>query len=141
MAVRAVAVHWDPVEIAGKVRALEAAGASVVHAEAHDGRRAHDAIRTLQPDLVAVWLQWRPAHGRMLAAALAAAPWGRDIPVLFVDADPDPAPPALLRALREAVPHAIVDHPGRLAFWVERVGVAVEARARAAEAAAASPAP
>lgn len=117
--VRAFVVHWDPATIAAKEAAVIAAGAEVVGAEHTDGRRAHDEVRRLAPDVLVIWLSWKPSHGRVTAAAIRATAWGRKLPILFVD---DPAtPPATLASLKAAVPDALVDVPGRLRFWVERI--------------------
>lgn len=119
--VRAFVVHWDPATLALAELAVTQAGAQVVGSEATDGRRAHDEVRRLAPDAVVVWLAWKPSHGRVLAAAVRSASWGRKLPILFVDDPAAPVPPATLRSLREAVPDAIVDRPDRLGFWVQRI--------------------
>src|SRR5688500_7201025 len=87
---RAFVVHWEPAELADKVKALERAGAEVVGMEAADGQRAYAEVRRLQPDVLVVWLSWKPSHGRVTAAAIRSAAWGRRLPILFVDADPQP---------------------------------------------------
>ena len=119
MTVRAFVVHWDPATLAEKEAVVIAAGAQVVGAEASDGRRAHDEVRRLVPDVLVVWLSWKPSHGRVTAAAIRATSWGRKITILFVD---DPATPAAtLARLKAVVPDAIVDVPTRLPFWVGKV--------------------
>lgn len=121
MPVRAFAIHWDPATIPERLDRLRTAGAEVVGHEAVDGQRAFDAVRSLAPDLVVVWLQAKPSHGRVTAAAIRSAAWGRKLPILFVTDDPDPVPPATLARVREAVPDALLDHPGRIGFWVGKV--------------------
>ena len=118
---RAFVVHWEPGELPAKVGALEAAGAQVVGSESIDGQRAYAEVRRLQPDLLVVWLAWKPSHGRVTAAAIRSAAWGRRLPILFVDGDPEPTPAATLQRIKAAVPDALVDTPARLAFWVGRV--------------------
>ena len=118
---RAFLVHWDAATLTDKLHVLEQAGAQVVGSEAQDGQRAYAGVRHLQPDVLVVWLAWKPSHGRVTAAAIRSTGWGRKLPILFVDGDPEPTPPATLARLKAAVPDAIVDHPGRLAFWMERI--------------------
>ena len=119
MAVRAFVVHWEAATLAEKEDVVRAAGAEVVGAEAEDGRRVHDEVRRLAPDVLVVWLTWKPSHGRVTAAAIRATSWGRKLPILFID---DPATPATtLASLKAAVPDAIVDVPSRTPFWVGRI--------------------
>lgn len=119
---RAFVLHWDAATLGEKVARVQAAGAEVVGQECEDGQRAHDAVRRLAPDLLVVWLQCKPSHGRVTAAAIRSTAWGRKVPILFVTDDPDPVPPATLARVREALPDAIVDRVDRLGFWVGRVG-------------------
>ena len=119
--VRAFVVHWDPATLAAVEVQVRDAGGDVVGAEAIDGRRVHDEVRRLAPDVLVIWLTWKPSHGRVTAAAIRSASWGRKLPILFLDDPAAPAPPATLARIKAAVPDAIVDHPGRLAFWVGRI--------------------
>ncbi len=124
--VRVFVIDWELAALPGRLEQVRAAGAEVVGAEAEDGQRAFNEVRRIAPDLLVVWLQCKPSHGRMTAAAIRSAAWGRKLPILFVTDDPDPVPPATLARVREAAPDAIVDRVGRLAFWVGRVGALVE---------------
>lgn len=119
--VRAFVVHWDAASIPQMCARLRAAGADVVGSESSDGQRAYSEAGRLGIDLLVVWLQWKPSHGRVTAAAIRSSPWGRTIPILFIDGDPDAVPAATLQRVKAAVPGAIVDRPERLAFWVERI--------------------
>lgn len=119
--VRAFVLHWDAATLPAAEAAVRAAGAEVVGREAADGRQACDAIRRLDPDVVVAWLAWKPSHTRMTLAAMRSAAWGRRATLLLVDDPATPAPPALLRQMREALPDAIVDAPARLPFWVGRI--------------------
>lgn len=123
--VRAFVVHWDPATLPLAEHAVAKAGAQVVGSEAADGCRAHDEVRRLAPDALVVWLTWKPSHGRVLAAAVRSAAWGRKLPILLVDDPAAPVPPAALRSLREAVPDAIMDRPDRLGFWFGRIAALV----------------
>ncbi|MEK6976709.1 MAG: hypothetical protein AABY18_10270 [Candidatus Thermoplasmatota archaeon] len=118
---RAFVLHWDPPTLAEKGLAVRDAGADVVGAEATDGRRVYDEVRKLAPDVLVIWLAWKPSHGRVAAAAIRSASWGRKLPILFVDDPAAPAPPATLQRIKAAVPDAIVDRPDRLAFWFGRI--------------------
>lgn len=119
--VRAFLLHWDARSLPDAEAALRAAGAEVAGREVADGQAAHDAVRRLAPDLVVAWLAWKPGHTRVTLAAIASAAWGRKVPLLLVDDPAAPAPPALLRQMKDALPAAIVDAPDRLPFWVGRI--------------------
>lgn len=119
--VRAFVVHWDAATLATRELEVKRAGADVVGAESADGRRVHDEVRRLAPDVLVVWLTWKPSHGRVTAAAIRSASWGRRLPILFVDDPAAPAPPATLARIKVAVPDAIVDSPARLPFWFGRI--------------------
>lgn len=119
--VRAFVVHWDAATLAGMEAQVRDAGADVVGAEAVDGRRVHDDVRRLMPDVLVISLTWKPSHGRVAAAAIRSTAWGRRLTILFLDDPSSPAPPATLRRIKAAVPDAIVDFPARLPFWVGRI--------------------
>jgi hypothetical protein len=119
--VRAFVVHWDAATLAAKEAEVRASGADVVGAECVDGRRVHDEVHRLAPDVLVVWLTWEPSHGRVTAAAIRSASWGRKLPILFVDDPTAPAPPATLARIKAAVPDAIIDSPARLGFWFGRI--------------------
>ena len=121
VAVRAFVVHWDVATLAAREAEVRDAGADVVGAEAADGRRVHDEVRRLAPDVLVIWLTWKPSHGRVTAAAIRSTSWGCKTPILFVDDPAAPAPPATLQRIKAAVPDAIVDSPARLAFWFGRI--------------------
>lgn len=121
MTVRVFVIDWDAATLPARLACVRAAGAEVVGQECEDGQRAHDAIRRLAPDLLVVWLQCKPSHGRVTAAAIRSTAWGRKLPILFVTDDPDPVPPATLTRVREAVPDALIDRPERISFWVGKV--------------------
>lgn len=127
MTPRVFVLHWDAATLGDKVARAQAAGAQVVGHESEDGRRAHDAVRRLAPDLLLVWLQCKPSHGRVTAAAIRSTAGGRKLPILFVTDDPDAVPEATLQRIKAALPDALVDRVDRLAFWVERIGALVAA--------------
>lgn len=119
--VRAFVIDWDATTLASRCDRVRAAGAEVVGQESDDGQRAFEQVRRLAPDLVVVWLQSKPSHGRVTAAAIRSCPEGRRLPILFVTDDPDPIPAATRARVRDAVPDALVDGPQRIAFWVARL--------------------
>lgn len=119
--VRAFVVHWDAASLPAKVQAVQKAGAEVVGHEAEDGQRAYREAKRLGPDVLIVWLQHKPSHGRLTAAAIRATAWGRTLPILFVDEDPDPVPAATLQQVKAALPDALIDRPARLRFWMQKI--------------------
>lgn len=118
---RAYVVHWNPLELMDKIQCVEEAGARVVASQAEDGKMAFEEIRAQRVDVVILWLQWKPSHGRVLAAAIRSTAWGRRIPILFIVDDPDPIPSRTLNGVRAAIPDALVDVPGRIPFWLQRI--------------------
>jgi AmiR/NasT family two-component response regulator len=127
--IRAFVIHWDPATLPLLESQVRAAGGDVVGAESADGRRAHDEVRRLAPDVLVIGLAWKPSHGRVTAAAIRSTPWGRKLPILFVDDPAAPAPPATLQRIKAAVPDAIVDTPARLGFWFPRIAAIAQAKA------------
>lgn len=131
--VRAFVIHWHPDEVHAKADLVQGAGAEVVGWEAEDGKRAGSELQRLQPDLLVVWLDRLPSHGRVTAAYARSRPWGRKLPILFVDGRADPLPKEKADAIKAAVPGALFDRPERIGFWVQRVAVNLAAaRAEAA---------
>lgn len=126
---RAFVIDWDPATLPLRCARLAAAGADVVGQESDDGQRAFEAVVRLAPDILVVWLQCKPSHGRVTAAAIRSSPAGRKLPILFVTDDPDAVPPANLAQVRAAVPDALIDGPHRIAFWVARVAALAAATA------------
>jgi hypothetical protein len=126
----AFVVHWDPAELPSKVAAVEAAGARVVGSEAHDGARAGRLIRESEPDVLVTWLSRLPGHGRVTAAYVRSTPWGRALPLLFVDGDPDVLDKTKRATLEEVIPEALVVTPRTLPAWLVKVEAALDARRR-----------
>lgn len=129
---RAFVVHWDGEELAAKVRAVEAAGAAVVGHESADGARAGKEVQRLSPDVLVVWLSRLPGHGRATAGYVRSTPWGRDLPIVFVDQDPEALAKDKRTKLLEAVPDGLIVTPATLAAWLAKVEQAIEARRRRA---------
>jgi AmiR/NasT family two-component response regulator len=127
---RAFVVHWDAAELAAKVRAVEDAGAKVVGTEAADGARAAKEVQRLAPDVLVVWLARLPSHGRATAGYIRSTAWGRDLPIVLVDQDPEPLPKEKRAKLLEAVPDGLLVTPATLAFWLGKVEKALETRRR-----------
>jgi hypothetical protein len=89
-------------------------------------------VQRLAPDVLVVWLARLPSHGRATAGYVRSTAWGRAIPVVFVDQDPDPLAKDKRAKLLEAVPDGLVVTPATLAVWLGKVEAALEARRRAA---------
>jgi hypothetical protein len=127
---RAFVVHWSADELPAKVRAVEATGADVVGTEAADGARAAKEVQRLAPDVLVVWLSRLPGHGRATAGYVRSTAWGRRLPIVFVDQDPDPLEKDRKAKLLEAVPDGLLVTPATLAAWMGKVEKALEARRR-----------
>lgn len=136
--VRAFVIHWHPDEVHAKCDLVRAAGADVVGWEGEDGKRAGAEVQRLAPDLLVVWLTRLPSHGRVTAAYVRSRPWGRKLPILFVE-DGEPLPKEKREALKAAVPGALFDGPQRIAFWVDRIQASLEQAAALAALAASNP--
>ena len=127
---RAFVIHWSAEELPAKAALVEAAGARVVGTEAKDGAQAGRSIRELAPDVLVVWLSRLPSHGRVTAGYVRSQGWGRELPILFVDGDPEALDKGKRAKLQEVVPDGIVVTPRTLQAWVEKVDAAVAARRR-----------
>jgi chemotaxis response regulator CheB len=127
---RAFVVHWNADELPAKARAVADAGAEVVATEASDGARAAKEVQRLAPDVLVVWLARLPGHGRATAGYVRSTKWGRDLPIVFVDQDPEPLPKDKKAKLLEAVPDGLVVTPATLAVWLGKVEAALESRKR-----------
>jgi hypothetical protein len=126
----AFVVHWSEEELPAKAAAVEACGLRVVGREWADGARAATYAKGLEPDVLVVWLARLPSHGRVTAQHVRSQPWGRALPIVLVDGDPEPLDAARMGKVRQAVPDAIVCSPGRLkAALEEALAWGVEAKA------------
>lgn len=110
----AFVIHWDEGEMPAKVAAVEACGLEVVGREWADGARAATYAKGLEPDVLVVWLSRLPSHGRVAAQHVRSTPWGRTLPIVLVDGDPEPLDAVRMGKVRAAVPDAVVCSPGRL---------------------------
>lgn len=129
-AATAFVVHWSEEEVAAKAGAVAACGLRVVGTEWGDGARAATYVKGLQPDVLVVWLARLPSHGRVTAQHVRAQPWGRTLPIVFVDGDPEPLDAVRMGKVRQAVPGAVVCSPGRLqAALAEALEWGAQARA------------
>ncbi len=109
---------------------VEAAGHKVVGSEWADGRRGWDNVKKLAPDVIVVWTSHLPSDGRTTVAAVRSQPWGRTIPALFVEGDPDLLPKAKRAKLQEVIPDAVLVTPGKLSTWLQKVEAALESKRR-----------
>jgi hypothetical protein len=110
----AFVVHWSEEEMPAKLAAVAACGVEVAGSEWGDGARAGTYAKGLEPDVLVVWLARLPSHGRVTAQAIRASGWGRRLPIVFVDGDPDALDAVRMAKVRQAVPDAFVCSPGRL---------------------------
>lgn len=127
---RAFVLHWSEEEVAAKAALVDSAGHKVVGTEALDGARALARVKELAPDVLVVWTTWLPSHGRTTAAAIRSYRWGRALPCLFVEGDPEPLPKEKKAKLAEVLPDAILVTPRTLAAWLGKVEAAIQARRR-----------
>lgn len=83
-----ILVHWHDEEAATLARELTGAGVKAVRV----GLPAKlSEVRTLAPRAVVVSLRRLPSHGREVVDALWSTKWGREIPVVFFDGEPEKA--------------------------------------------------
>lgn len=98
---RVFLIHWSEAESEGLAAPLRDLGHEV-EVEAKDGARAAARIRDSAPDATLVFLTRLPSHGRETATHLRASDATRDIPIVFVDGEPEK-----VARVKEAVPDAI----------------------------------
>jgi CheY-like chemotaxis protein len=85
---RAFYVHWHEAEAFETVRRLRAAGHTV---EFHwdSGAEAWRLLKEAPPDALVISLARLPSHGRRVAEVVCASKRLRDLPIIFVDGEPD----------------------------------------------------
>jgi CheY-like chemotaxis protein len=89
---RLIYVHWNKDEGMVAVRALRAAGHTVLFhhsTEEGAGARAWKSIKSKPPDAIVISLERLPSHGRRIAAVTLETKKLRDVPVVFVGGAPD----------------------------------------------------
>jgi CheY-like chemotaxis protein len=85
---RVLLVHWKPEEAEPHVVALQKAGHEVRVLDP-DGMPALRALGTDPPDAVVIDLGRLPSHGRAVATALRQQKATREVPLVFVEGDPE----------------------------------------------------
>lgn len=120
---RAFVVHWDAREVEEKVAFAKTCGLAVVGHEAEDGSRAMRAVKDLEPGILLIWLSRLPSHGRVTAHAIRSAAWGRRLPIVFVEGDPDFLGDTKMAKVRRDIPDAFVATPARLSEAVAQAMV------------------
>ncbi len=85
---RVLLIHWNSEEVAERARRLEDAGYDVIPSSEFS---PHDmkGIQEYSPDLIVIDLARLPSHGRDVAIHLRRQKTTRNIPVLFVEGDPE----------------------------------------------------
>lgn len=79
-----VLIHWDDVEAKDLARSLRASGW-----RAKLWPVAMQDLKARPPKALVISLRRLPSHGREVADALWYTKWGRAIPILFFDGEPD----------------------------------------------------
>ncbi len=85
---RTFLVHWNKDEALEKVKAVRAEGWTVVY-EHGSGEIAFKEIRNKPPDVVIIYLTRLPSHDSRTAEVLKQTKATRDIPIIFVDGEPE----------------------------------------------------
>jgi hypothetical protein len=129
----AFVIHWNEEDLPAKVDAVHAGGLRIIGTESSDGARGGDLVKELEPDALVIWLSRLPSHGRVTANAIRAYRWGRSLPIVFVDGDPEPLEAEKMAKVKAAVPDAFFATPKTLkATLAKAVEWGVRAKAAAA---------
>jgi CheY-like chemotaxis protein len=108
--------HWRAEEAKPLIAALRAGGYTVEY----PGDKANGNWRSLrerpQPAAAVIDLTRLPSHGRYVAAEIRASKSMRQIPIVFVDGDPDK-----VEAIRKALPDAVYTSRASLLSALKRV--------------------
>lgn len=97
---RLMLIHWHPAEAEERAGRLRAEGWEV-EVEAEDGADAAERIRAEVPAAVVISLARLPSHGRETAAYLRDRYRESELPIVFVDGDPEK-----VEGVRDRVPEA-----------------------------------
>lgn len=81
-------IHWHPAEAEERAERLRAEGWEV-DVEAEDGADAAERIRADLPRAVVISLARLPSHGRETGVYLRDRYRGSELPIVFVDGDPE----------------------------------------------------
>ena len=111
---RLVLVHWHAGEAAERAKKLRAAGHTVV-VESDSGRNVGPTLRKKPPDGVVIDLGRLPSHGRQLGVWMREQKATREIPIVFVDGDPEK-----VARLKKALPDAVYTTWGRIRSGVKQ---------------------
>jgi CheY-like chemotaxis protein len=98
---RLVLIHWHQEEADERAELLRAEGWEV-EVEAADGADAAERIRNDRPAVVVISLARLPSHGRETAVYLRDRYTESELPVVFVDGDPEK-----VEGVRDRVPEAV----------------------------------
>ncbi len=113
-------VHWNQAEAEERAKHLRAVGFEV-EADLPSGPDLLRALRASLPNAVVIDLSRLPSHGRDVALALRSTKTTRQVPIVFVDGEPDKVagvrahlPDAVFaswRGIRGALNHAVAHPP------------------------------
>lgn len=81
-------IHWNADEAENLAGPYRNAGWKV-ELESADGARACKRIIADMPDVVVIYLNRLPSHGRETAAGLRSSRKGKGIPIIFVEGKPE----------------------------------------------------
>jgi hypothetical protein len=79
-------IHWHEDEAAAIAKKLKAAGVKKVQVGVPEKM---SELRALAPKAIVVSLRRLPSHGREVIDAVWSTKWGREIPVVFFDGEPE----------------------------------------------------
>jgi CheY-like chemotaxis protein len=94
-------VHWKPAEAEALVETCRAGGFEVEF-DATDLPLVAKTIRRTMPDALVIDLTRMPSYGRELAFAIRRTKYTRQIPIVFVDGEPEK-----VEAIRRQLPDAV----------------------------------
>lgn len=114
---RLLLIHWHPEEAEERGERLRAEGWEV-EVEAADGADAAERIRNDRPAVVVISLTRLPSHGRETAVYLRDRYTEPELPIVFVDGDPEK-----VEGVRERVPEAAFTDWDDLPAILEKVAV------------------
>lgn len=106
-------IHWNQDELSDLAQPLRAAGWQL-QTESEDGARASKAILADPPTALVIYLSRLPSHGRETASYLRTRLGPDQLPIVFVDGQPEK-----VEKVRASVPDAQYISAGDLVQMLE----------------------